>query len=265
MPSIDVPLQRAGFGQTARRDRWWAPPLFTFLGLFIFVAYSIWAGVQGVDYRFGPYLSPLYSPEIFGGPQSWLGAWPSWWPPVLASAGLIALWIPAGFRVTCYYYRGAYYKAFWADPPACAVGEPRNSYWGERSFPLILQNVHRYFTYFAILYLGILGYDAYRAFFFTNPATGAVHVGFGVGTLVLVANLVLLSLYTFGCHALRHLVGGYLDRMAGRPLRHGTYKCVSCLTRRHMLFAWLSLVMVMFADIYIRLCAAGVWTDWRIF
>lgn len=110
--------------------------------------------------------------------------------------------------MTCYYYRGAYYKAFWADPPACTVGEPRKSYWGEHSFPLIPQNVHRYFTYLAILFLVILGYDTYRAFFFTDPATGVVHVGLGVGTLVLIANLVLLTLYTFGCHALRHLVGG---------------------------------------------------------
>ena len=57
---------------------------------------------------------------------------------------------PACFRFTCYYYRGAYYKAFWADPPACAVGEPRKSYRGENSFPLILQNVHRYFLYVAV-------------------------------------------------------------------------------------------------------------------
>ena len=56
---------------------------------------------------------------------------------------MLILWAPGGFRLTCYYYRGAYYKAFWADPPSCAVGEPRKSYWGERSFPLILQNVHR--------------------------------------------------------------------------------------------------------------------------
>lgn len=166
--------------------------------------------------------------------------------------------------MTCYYYRGAYYKAFWADPPACTVGEPRKSYWGEHSFPLILQNVHRYFTYLAILFLVILGYDTYRAFIFTDPATGVVHVGFGVGTLVLIANLVLLTLYTFGCHALRHLVGGYLHRLGRRPIRYRTYKCVSCLSQRHMLFAWLSLFMVMFADLYIRLCAMGIWTDWRI-
>lgn len=264
MPSVDVPLQGARFGQTARRDRWWAQPLFTFLGLLLFIVYSAWAAVQGDYYRFGPYLSPFYSPEIFGSPHAWLGAWPTWWPSAVASAALIVLWAPAGFRVTCYYYRGAYYKAFWADPPSCAVGEPRKSYWGERSFPLILQNVHRYFTYLAILFLVILGFDVWRAFWFTDPATGAVHAGFGVGTLVLLVNLILLTCYTFGCHSLRHLVAGYMDRLSGRPVRHGAYKCVSCLNRRHMLFAWLSLFMVMFADLYVRLCAMGIWTDWRI-
>jgi len=33
---------------------------------------------------------------------------------------------------------------------------------------------------------------------------------------------------------------------------------------RHMLFAWLSLVWVGFSDLYVRLCATGTWTDWKI-
>ena len=75
---------------------------------------------------------------------------PGWWPAALPfSAALLILWAPGGFRFTCYYYRGAYYKAFWADPPSCAVGEPRKKYLGEQSFPLILQNIHRYFLYLA--------------------------------------------------------------------------------------------------------------------
>jgi hypothetical protein len=43
-----------------------------------------------------------------------------WWPAALPfSAALLILWAPGGFRFTCYYYRGAYYKAFWQDPTAC--------------------------------------------------------------------------------------------------------------------------------------------------
>src|SRR5205814_1240648 len=158
-------------------------------------------------------------------------------------------------RLTCYYYRGAYYKAFWADPPGCAVGEPRNSYWGERRFPLILQNVHRYFLYLALLFLVFLAADVVKAFRFTDPATGAVSFGVGVGTLVLAANVVLLGGYALGCHSLRHLVGGRHDQLSAYPVQHGVYNCVSCLTRRHMPWAWVSLVWVAFSDVYVRLCS----------
>jgi hypothetical protein len=89
-------------------------------------------------------------------------------------------------------------------------------------------------------------------------------MGVGVGTLVLATNVVLLGGYTLGCHSLRHLVGGALDQLAGRPVRRAAYGCVSCLNRRHMLWAWMSLSWVAFADLYVRLCAMGVWTDWRI-
>jgi hypothetical protein len=177
---------------------------------------------------------------------------------------MLILWAPGGFRLTCYYYRGAYYKAFWADPPNCAVGEPRNSYWGERKFPLILQNVHRYFLYVAILFVFILAYDGIRALIFTAP-DGSKHFGLGVGSLVLIANPIFLGLYTFGCHSLRHLVGGRKDVLSSSPARKSAYDCVSCLNRRHMLWAWISMFYVGFADLYVRLCDMGIWHDWRIF
>jgi hypothetical protein len=166
--------------------------------------------------------------------------------------------------VTCYYYRGAYYKAFWADPPSCTVGEPRTHYLGEHSFPLIMQNIHRYFLYLAVFIIGILAYDAWKALWFTDAATGHVSFGIGLGTLVLTANVVLLSGYTFGCHSLRHLAGGRLDRLSESPVCKKAYDCSSCLNRRHMLWAWMSLTSVMFSDIYVRLCAMGIWSDWRI-
>jgi hypothetical protein len=177
---------------------------------------------------------------------------------------MLILWAPGGFRFTCYYYRGAYYKAFWADPPSCAVGEPRGSYWGEKKFPLIMQNIHRYFLYVAILFVFILTYDGIRSLFFRAP-DGSKHLGLGVGSIVLIANPILLALYTFGCHSFRHLVGGKKDVLSTSPARKTAYDCVSCLNRRHMLYAWISMFYVGFADLYVRLCDMGIWHDWRIF
>jgi hypothetical protein len=257
MSQIDVPLLRAGFGQTRRADKWWVQPLVVFLGLSAFIAYSTWAALQGKHFRFGSYLSPFYSPELFGAHESWFGPNPSWMPAWVTGAMLI-LWAPGGFRVTCYYYRGAYYKAFWADPPSCTVGELRKTYLGERSFPLILQNVHRYFLYLALVFLVILARDVWDAFWFDG------RFGIGVGTLVLLTNLVLLTSYTLGCHSFRHVVGGFRDRLAGVPARKRVYDCVNCLNQRHMLFAWCSLFSVAFSDLYVRMCSMGIWTDWRI-
>src|SRR5437016_5406158 len=247
------------FGETSRRDAWWIQPLLVFLGLSAFLVYATWAAFQGDHYTFGPYLSPFYSPEIIGSsPHSWFGpkpaAWPAWLP---FSPALLILPIPAFFRVTCYYYRGAYYKAFWADPPSCTVGEPRKSYWGENSFPLVMQNVHRYFLYLALVFLVILSIDVWKALWFSDGS------GIGVGTIVLAINVVLLAGYTVGCHSLRHLAGGFLDQFSKSPTCYRAYTCVSCFNRRHMLWAWLSLFWVGFSDLYVRLCAMGIWHDVR--
>jgi len=266
MQVIPVTAVHRGFGKTSRRDTWWAAPLGVFVGLSAFLIYATWAAFQNAHYHFGPYLSPFYAPELWGdSPHAWFGPKPAWWPAVLPfSPALLILPFPGGFRFTCYYYRGAYYKAFWADPPSCAVGEPRTGYWGENSFPLILQNVHRFFMWVAIVFIGLLAYDAYKAFWFTNPATGATEFGIGVGTIVLTVNVCLLASYTWGCHVLRHVVGGRMNEVSKSPVCDMAYSCVSSLNGRHQLFAWCSLFSVAFADIYIRLCSMGIFTDLRI-
>ena len=198
-------------------------------------------------------------------PHAWFGPPPAWWPGWLVfSPALLILPFPGLFRFTCYYYRGAYYKGFWADPPNCAVGEPRKGYRGEQSLPLILQNIHRYFLYAALAILVILAYDVWLATRFTDQATGTTSFGIGVGTIVLAVNLVLLGGYTLGCHSLRHLVGGYVDLLSRAKVRKVTYDCASCLNRGHARWAWVSLFGVAFADIYVRLCAMGIWTDVRL-
>jgi hypothetical protein len=264
MPDLEAALTRRRFTETLRKDLWWVQPLVTFIGLGSFVVYATWAAFQGNHYEWGPYLSPFYSPLLFGdSAHSWFGARPGWMP-IWVTAAMLILWAPGGFRVTCYYYRGAYYKSFWADPPACAVGEPRKHYRGEKSFPLILQNIHRFFLYLALIFIVILAYDVWRALWFVNPQTGKTEFGIGLGTLVLLTNVILLAGYTFGCHSLRHLIGGNEDEVSKKPLCYFAYQNATKFNRRHMLWAWMSLIMVMFSDVYVRMLSMGIWTDWRI-
>src|ERR1700693_4770034 len=74
-------LPQRSFGETMRTDGWWTQPLLVFLGLSTFIVYSTWAAFQGAHYFLGNYISPFYSPELFGNsPHSWFGAKPVWWP-----------------------------------------------------------------------------------------------------------------------------------------------------------------------------------------
>ena len=266
MSHATVPLVRRKAFETRRRDAWWVQPLIIFLILSGFVVYATWAAFQNAHYTFGPYLSPFYSPEIFGdSPHAWFGPKPGWWPAWLPfSPALIILPFPGLFRLTCYYYRGSYYKSFWADPPGCSVGEPRKSYLGERYFPLVLQNVHRYFMLIAVIFLFILGWDAWKAMWFP-VAGGGTEFGIGVGTLILLLNLVCLTGYTLGCHSMRHIAGGFRDQFSLKKIFSVPYACSSCLNAAHNRWAWTSLFTVAFSDVYIRLCSMGVWSDFRIF
>ena len=267
MQVIPVQAVHRGFGTTSRRDTWWAAPVGVFLGLSAFIIYATWAAFQNAHYHFGPYLSPFYAPELWGdSPHAWFGPKPQWWPAVLPfSPALLILPFPGGFRFTCYYYRGAYYKAFWADPPSCAVGEPRTNYRGENSFPLIIQNIHRYFMYAAVAFLFMLSYDVWKAMWFEDAATGQVKFGIGVGTIVLLVNVILLTSYTLGCHSMRHLVGGRRDEVSKAPISDACYSCSSALNNKHQLFAWCSLFSVALVDLYVLLVASGTIPDIRFF
>jgi len=269
--NLSLPQQRR-FGQTARTDNWWLVSLLVFLGFGGFIVYSTWAAFQGVNYFYhgggAHYLSPFYSPLVFGqaGEPTLFGTMPAW-IPLWVSPALFILWAPGGFRFTCYYYRGAYYKAFWADPVSCAVGEPRACYRGEASMPLILQNIHRYFLYLALLFILVLAWDAWKGMWFVEGTGADAHgvFGLGVGSIVLTMNVILLGGYTLGCHSLRHIVGGKLKLFSKHPVRQKSWECVSCLNKKHMLWAWMSLFWVGFTDFYVRMCSNGTWIDWRIF
>ena len=240
------------------RDAWWRS-ILTFLA---WSSSSTRPGrVQGNHYE-SSYLRPSIRAPFGEGSHSWsavrdrlaAGALP--FSPHGSFGRLAASGSPATY--------GAYYKAFWADPPSCSVGEPRKSYRGENSFPLILQNVHRYFLYLALAFLFVLAWDVWKAVWFTDPATGQQSFGIGVGTIVLAVNVVLLSSYTLGCHSFRHLVGGRLDQFSRHPTQTKVYDVACRLNCHHMQWAYASLFSVALADLYVRLCSMGILTDWKI-
>lgn len=244
-------MPEARLGSTLRRDAWWVEIIPVWILLGGFGIYATLRAFEGRLYEWGPYLSPFYSPLIDANHH--------WWP---WSPALLILGGPLGFRATCYYYRKAYYRAFFLDPPGCAVGEPsKRKYKGETAFPFILQNVHRYFFYLAVIFLAFLWYDAIVAFDWNGK------FGIGLGTLIMLVNIVMLTLYTFSCHSLRHLAGGKLDCFScatfGQP-RYQAWRGISFLNERHMQLAWTSLITVGFTDLYIRMLAAGWFHDPRL-
>jgi hypothetical protein len=251
---------------TVRADRWWIEPVVTVAVLTAFIVYSTWAAFQNQHYYAGAdlnrdLLSPFYSPCIAsnclpGAANSgFMITVPSWLSPAL-----LILIFPLGFRLTCYYYRKAYYRAFWWSPPACAVADAHPTYSGETRFPLVMQNVHRYFFWFGIALNVVLTYDAIRAF--RQPNIG---IGVTVGTIVLSLNAILLWCYSLSCHFCRHICGGQVRSFKQSPLRHRLWRLATPLNARHMQIAWASLIMVALADVYVRLVATGAITDYRLF
>jgi hypothetical protein len=87
----------------------------------------------------------------------------------------------------------------------------------------------------------------------------------GLGTLVLIANAVLLWLYSLSCHACRHVTGGRLKHFSKHPVRYWMWTQVSRLNAKHMQLAWISLAWVLITDLYIRLVASGAFSDPRFF
>ena len=243
-----------GLGITRRVDRWWIAPgvqgaLFTICATYLFISGILFTPLFGTPYEHDGYLSPLFSPLIT---PDWL---PTWFSP-----GIFILWIPLGFRATCYYYRKAYYRFYFADPPGCAVGEPpiHHRYRMETVLPFVLQNAHRFFLYLAFIPLFFLWVDAASSL----RVDGQWRIGLGV--FVLGFNALLLSGYSFSCHSLRHLVGGRIDCFScsrRTQVRHGMWQRLTSLNRHHMAWAWASLITVTLADVYVRLLALGVITD----
>jgi hypothetical protein len=245
-------------GATMRRDKWWVQPALIVAALSLFGIYSIVVAAMNKDFIYlkggAKYLSPFYSPD--------LSAMFSWHNGKFPYAFLV-LWAPLAMRSTCYYYRKSYYRSFFLAPPSCAVaGAARRKYTGETKFPFVFNNLHRIFFYVATLVVGFLWYDAIRAFIF-KTATGT-HFGIGLGSVIMLVNVLCLSGFTFGCNSFRHIIGGKMNCFscsAAARTRHRAWQKISILNGHHQFWAWISMFSVGFTDLYIRLAAGGVLTD----
>jgi hypothetical protein len=248
--------------KTLRQDNWWVAPLLTFLVFTSFVVYATIRAFMGTGYYSSPYLSPFFSPclatSCVEGASDLGTPIGDWWR---LSPALIILVFPLGFRMTCYYYRKSYYRAFWLSPPACGVAEPHGAYTGETRLPLLLQNLHRYFWYAALLVGAVLTFDTVIAFRNAEGEWGHM----GLGTLLMLVNITFIWLYTLSCHSCRHAVGGRLRHFSKHPVRYRLWTLVSKANTRHGLYAWMSLFSVAFVDFYVYLLATDRITDLRFF
>jgi hypothetical protein len=250
--------------RTLRTDRWWMSPLRIDLGFAAFIIYATFRAFQQ-NYFFVPkyhMLTPFYSPCVStactnGASDFWPQILPHvWWLPYAA----LTLPFLLLFRLTCYYYRGAYYRTVWQSPTACGVAEPRVHYSGETKFPLIVQNTHRYFFYIAGIISIINSYDAIVAF---HSDSGPGGFGFGLGNVIMVVNVTMLWVYTVSCHSCRHVTGGRLKHFSKHPVRYWIWTQVSKLNTRHKQYAWITLGTLMLTDFYIALVAGGAIPDLR--
>lgn len=256
---------RAAIGErTLRKDNWRRYPIVTLVIFTAWLAYGLVRALMGADF-FVPqyhYLTPFYSPcfNVKCGDAAEFGTFLPGGTPFFIPFAAISLPFLLLFRLTCYYYRKAYYRAYWASPPACGVREPHKTYTGERRFPLIGQNLHRYFWAAAFLISLVNTWDAIRAF---HGKDGGF--GIGIGTLILLANVILLWGYTLSCHSCRHIVGGRLKNFSKHPIRYWAWMQISKLNERHGQFALITLGSLVVADLYVALVAHGTFSDVRIF
>lgn len=263
-PKLSVAARpRAAISEkTLRTDRWWLAPILTVAGLTAWVVYSTTRVFLQSNYWVAEhhYLTPYYSPCISTGCIPEAAHFGRFLPdhPLIPYAALSLPFLLL-FRLTCYYYRRAYYRSYWLSPPACAVPDGHQRYTGETRFPLIFQNVHRYTFYAAVVITLINTYDAILAF------NGEAGFGIGLGNVILVGNVVFLWLYTLSCHSCRHVTGGRLRHFSKHPLRYRWWTFVSKINARHMQFAWITLGTLALTDFYIMSLSAGWFSDLRFF
>ncbi|HLH85865.1 MAG TPA: hypothetical protein VKU79_03250 [Thermoplasmataceae archaeon] len=208
--------------------RLWSFVILLVVGIYLMITYPVKEYEGLVD--------PFYSPTVL----------------ILPLVGL--------FRLTCYAYRKDYHRHIFNHPRACEVGfraeYKYRPYTGETRF-FRIENLHRWFMYVAVVILPFFYYDLYLSI--VSPAGSVVGPHLPLATIFLAVNTAFVTLYTFGCHAIRHLIGGNLDCYScGHSLRGKLFRGQSVLNAHHETWAWLSLSMFFFVDLYLRAVVAHV-------
>ena len=257
--SLKLPIQR-GFGITDRVDKWWNEPFWMAFALPLPLVYTtfrvtLWDGeIQYDNHRV---TSPIFSPDVI---HLFDLKTPNW-----MNSALLILWIPFGFRGTCYYMRRVYHRVFFQNPTACVVSKPeinyRIGYKGETGL-FILNNIHRYMLYLAIIILSMKIFDVYHTMHFFN-GTETAGFGISVGTVVLAVESFLLLMYVGSCHAFRHLFGGSMNQWRGgiSGIMGGIYIKISNINVDHSFWFWTSLGMVFIGDLFVWAVAEGIISD----
>ena len=221
MADAPVQLVQRRFGETMRRDAWWVQPAVVFLVLSSFIVYATWAAFQGDHYSLRARTSRRSTRRSSAATRRtrWFGPKPAWWPVV---AAVLA---------------GPAHPAGPGRLPGHLLLLPRRLLQGVLGRPARLRGRR---AAQELLGRGLVpAHPAERPPLlpvrraalpaWSWPTTSGRRCGspirppdrssfgVGVGTLVLAVNVVLLGGYTLGCHSLRHLVGGCLDRLLGPP------------------------------------------------
>jgi len=182
------------------------------------------------------------------------------------SPTILIIPIPTLFRLTCYAYRKDYHRHLFEHPLGCSNatrGEKQTrKYTGERNAIFQLWNLHRYFLYAGLLILPFFYYDVFHSLTYSG--------GFvlRLGSLILLANTLIVTAWTLSCHAFRHVVGGNIDCYScvyGGKTRKSVFDIQSWWNSHHEAIAWISLITFFMTDLFLRALQAGLPVDFRFF
>lgn len=170
---------------------------------------------------------------------------------------LALLIIPIGFRLTCYYFRGWYSKHIFGRSfsKRQLLNLKHIKYTGEWW-------VHKLHRYFLIAAIGLLILHFYDAVINVIQNSGHLYLS----NILEWLDVIFLSMYVFGCHSFRHILGGNLICFGcKRKTRYKDHSWQYWLNQHHGLFFWISIITIIVLELYVRLMTNNLITDLILF